>query len=204
MAAPDCGGHRGPKRKIADWQLQLGLIMHLLQPLGSLAQSIRQHWRLSLSDAALSLRRQKMKQQPFLTLMRHALRPLAVAADHPRCFFKGLRLVGHDGTPLSVANTPAVLAGMSQAGVMRISFGWCVQLTTALWRLLASGQDLLDEATQAELVRRTRAQIAQFALPKRRSRTCARKVRQPVCKWPRLFYPLSVTSEPQLLVLPIT
>lgn len=91
-----------------------------------------------------------------------------------------------------------------QAGVMRISFGWCVQLTTALWRLLASGQDLLDEATQAELVRRTRAQIAQFALPKRRSRTCARKVRQPVCKWPRLFYPLSVTSEPQLLVLPIT
>ena len=71
-----------------------------------------------------------------------------------------------------------------QARVMRISFGWCVQLTTALWMLLAVGADLMDEATQSERVRRTQEQIAQFALPKRRERTCDRMLRQPVQKWP--------------------
>lgn len=427
MPAHDHEVHRGPKRRLQDWQLQLGLIIHLLQPIGTLAHCVRQHLRLSLSDAALSLRRQKMKLQPFLTLMQHALRPLAVEAQHACCFFKGLRLVGHDGTQLSVANTPAVLKNMSkaktrrgvaafakvglgtlvelgthnplaaaisvsgesesvlfnrvlaqlparcllildrwygnapmleriseqcaeeqshhlirvrgnlkatvkqrhadgsatveielkdrekpsrvikrlevrevrarlrrrsdgkwvevrlwtslseeqasakelaglyaqrweqevfykelkmglrsgdlllsqtpetaaqevaamllaaslvaeerlacagqseeeevrQAGVRRISFGWCVQLTTALWMLLAVGGDILDEATQAELVRRTREQIAEFALPKRRSRTCDRKLRQPVQKWPRMITPISVTAETHLEVMHI-
>lgn len=427
MSETDCGVHRGPKRKLQDWQLQLGLIIHLLQPIGTLAQCVRQHLRLSLSDAALSLRRQKMKLQPFLTLMHHVLRPLAVEAEHGQCFFKGLRLVGHDGTQLSVANTPAVLKEMtkaktrrgvaafakvglgvlvelgthnplaaaisvtgesesalfagvltrlpakcllildrwygnapmldkisrqciqqqsqllirvrgnlkatlkqshadgsatveiklkdpekpsrvikplevrevrarlrrrsdgqwvevrlwtslsveqasarevvelyahrweqevfykelkmglrngdlllsqtpetaaqevaallmaaslvaeerlacarhsedeqvSQGGVMRISFGWCVQLTTALWMLLAVGGDLMDEATQSELARRTRAQIAEFALPKRRSRTCDRKLRQPVQKWPRMINPISVTAQTQVEVVAI-
>ena len=66
MPASDGDLHRGPKRKLQDWQLQLGLIIHLLQPIGTLAQCVHQHLRLSLSDAALSLRRQKMKLQPFL------------------------------------------------------------------------------------------------------------------------------------------
>lgn len=428
MPAEDCGTHRGPRRKLQDWQLQLGLIVHLLQPFGTLSQCLRQHLQLSLSDAALSLRRQKMKLQPFVTLMRHALRPLAAEALHTGCFFKGLLLVGHDGTQLSVANTLAVLKEMSKAktrrglaafakiglgvlvelgthnplaaaisvtgesesvlfkrvlgqlpakcllildrwygnapmleqigqqcrarqshllvrvrdklkvtvkerhadgsatvevgmkdpekprrvlkslevrevrarllrrrdgqwvevrlwtslsveqasaqeivelyarrweqevfykelkmglrngdlllsqtpetaaqevaalmlaaslvaeerlacaahsqeeqvrqdGVMRISFGWCVQLTTALWMVLAVGGDLMDEATQAQLVRRTREQIAQFALPKRRKRTCDRKLRQPVQKWPRMITPISVTAQTQLEVLAIT
>nr|WP_326530180.1 IS4 family transposase [Rhodoferax sp.] len=382
---------------------------------------------MSLSEAALSFRRQKMKLQPFLTLMHHALRPLAVEAQHSGCFFKGLRLLGHDGTQFSVANTPAVLkemrkaktrrgeaafakvglgtlvelgthnplaaaisvsgesesvlfnrvltqlpakcllildrwygnapmlehisqqcvekqshhlirvrgnlkatvkqrhadgsatveialkdpekpsrvlkrlevrevrarlkrrsdgqwvevrlwtslsveqasarevvelyaqrweqevfyqelkmglrggdlllsqtpetaaqevaalllaaslvaeerlacAGHSeeeevrQAAVMRISFGWCLQLTTALWMVLAVGGDLMEETTQAELVRRTRDQIAQLALPKRRSRSCDRKLRQPVQKWPRMITPISATAETQFEVSPI-
>lgn len=427
MPLRDDGVHRGPRRKLQDWQLQMGLIIHLLQPIGTFADCVRQHLRLSLSDCALSLRRQKMKLQPFLTLMHHALSPLAAEAQQASCFFKGLRLVGHDGTQFSVANTPAVLQvmrkaktrraeaafakvglgtlvelgthnplaaaisvsgesesvlfnrvleqlpaksllildrwygnapmlerigqqcddhqshylirarsnikaivkqghgdgsarveialkdpekrsrvvkrlevrevrarlrrrcdgkwvevrlwtslsveqadarqvaelyarrweqevfykelkmglrsgdlllsqtpetaaqevaalllaaslvaeerlacaqqsqeeGVRQAGVMRISFGWCVQLTTALWMLLAVGADLMDEATQAELVRRTREQIALHALPKRRQRTCARKLRQPVQKWPRMITPISVSSETQLEVLAI-
>ncbi len=427
MTAQDDEVHRGPKRKIQDWQLQLGLIIHLLLPIGTLAHCVRQHLRLSLSEAALSFRRQKMKLQPFLTLMHHALRPLAVEAQHSGCFFKGLRLLGHDGTQFSVANTPAVLkemrkaktrrgeaafakvglgtlvelgthnplaaaisvsgesesvlfnrvltqlpakcllildrwygnapmlehisqqcvekqshhlirvrgnlkatvkqrhadgsatveialkdpekpsrvlkrlevrevrarlkrrsdgqwvevrlwtslsveqasarevvelyaqrweqevfyqelkmglrggdlllsqtpetaaqevaalllaaslvaeerlacAGHSeeeevrQAAVMRISFGWCLQLTTALWMVLAVGGDLMEETTQAELVRRTRDQIAQLALPKRRSRSCDRKLRQPVQKWPRMITPISATAETQFEVSPI-
>ena len=428
LPACDPGGHRGPRRKIQDWQIQAGMIIHMLLPQGALAQCIWQHLHLRVSDAALSLRRQQMKLQPFLTILAHALRPLAVVAEHPECFFKGLRLVGHDGTQMSVSNTAAVLAEMTKvktrrglaafakvglgvlvelgthnplaaaiglsgesesvlfsqalkqlpqgcllildrwygnapvleevrtrcassqseyllrvrhklavkvlerhpdgsatvevalrdkqkprvvlkrlkvrevraslqrrldgsrvevrlwtslsveqasagevvelyarrweqevfykelkmglrngdlllsqtprtaaqevaallmaaslvaeerlacaqqseepevraAGVMRISFGLCLQMTTALWIVLAAGADLLDAATQAELVRRTRQQIAEMALPKRRQRTCARKVRQPVCKWPRMLQPTSITSAPSITLVPIT
>lgn len=428
LATVDVTTHRGPKRKLLDWQLQLAMILHMLQAQGSLAQCVGQYLGLQISGAALSLRRQKMKLQPFLTIMKAALRPLAQPERHPACFFCGLRLVGHDGTTLSVANTAAVLAAMTkaktrkglaafakvglgvlvelgthnplaaalslsgesesvlfarvlsqlpqrcllildrwygnapvldtvqqrcavtdsgylirvksklavtleerhadgsatvvvtlrdaqrprqvlkqlrvrevrarlrrrqdgqwvevrlwtslsveqasarqivelyarrweqevfykelkmglrnadlllsqtpetaaqevvalllasslvaeerlacaqqsseeevtQSAVMRISYGWCVQLCRALWIVLASGEGLLDEATQAELVRRTRRQIAQHALPKRRQRTCARKVRQPVCKWPRMMQPISVSGDIPVELIPIT
>jgi hypothetical protein len=39
-----------------------------------------------------------------------------------------------------------------------------------------------------------REQIARDALRVRRPRSCERKVRQPVKKWPRMFTPSSITS----------
>jgi hypothetical protein len=428
MPLVDEGTHRGPRRKIQDWQIIAGLVIHALGGQGSLASHIALHLRLRISDAALSFRRQKMTLQPFFTILRHALRPLAQEDSHPGCFFKGLRLVGHDGTQLSLSNTEAVLKRMtkaatrrgkaafakmglstlvelathnplaaaigldgqsenalfgrvlkelprrcllildrlhgnapvldrvqsqcqasdsaflirvrkklavkvlkshadgsaevevklydkvkkrqvnkwlkvrevrawlqrrrdgnwvevrlwtslspeqasaeeivalyarrweqeifykelkmglrngdlllsqtpetaaqevaallmasslvaeerlacaaesenpevSEAGVLRISHGLCLELTTALWVLLAIGEDLMDGATQAEFVRRARRQIAELVLPKRRSRTCDRKVRQPVRKWPRMINPISVTSETLVSVEPIT
>ncbi len=93
---------------------------------------------------------------------------------------------------------------VTQSAVMRISYGWCVQLCRALWIVLASGEGLLDEAAQAELVRRTRRQIAQQALPKRRQRTGARKVRQPVCQWPRMMQPISMSGDIPVELIPIT
>ena len=428
MSSVDDGVHRGPRRKIQDWQIVAGMVVHALGGQGSLAHHIALHLRLRLSEAALSLRRQKMQMQPFFTIMRHALRPLAEQSKHPDCFFKGLRLVGHDGTQLSLCNTEAVLERMTkaatrrgkaafakmglgalvelgthnplaaaigldgesenalfvkvlkdlprrcllildrlygnaplldqvqgqgelcdsdhlmrvgknpavkvlkghadgsaevevelrekgkkrqvkkrlrtreirarlrrrrdgawvdvrlwtsltpeqasaeelvalyarrweqeifykelkmglrggdlllsqtpetagqevaallmasslvaeerlacaaqsddpevrEAGVVRISHGLCLELTTALWVLLAISENLMDEATQAEFVRRARRQIAELALPKRRARSCDRKVRQPVRKWPRMVDPISVTSQPEVAIQPIT
>jgi hypothetical protein len=63
-----------------------------------------------------------------------------------------------------------------------------------LWIVLSAAQGLMDEAAQRELVRRVRAQIAACALPPRRPRSCDRKVRQPVKKWPRMILPTSNTS----------
>jgi hypothetical protein len=80
------------------------------------------------------------------------------------------------------------------AGVVRISLSICLELTQALWLVLSSSQGLMDEAAQRELVRRMRAQIAACALPPRRPRSCERKVRQPVTKWPRMISPSSVSS----------
>jgi hypothetical protein len=90
----------------------------------------------------------------------------------------------------------AAVAGgeVSAAGVVRISLSICLEHTQALWIVLSAAQGLMDQAAQRELVRRVRAQIAACALPPRRPRSCDRKVRQPVKKWPRMISPTSNTS----------
>ena len=91
-----------------------------------------------------------------------------------------------------------------ESGAIRISHGICLELTAALWVLLAIGTDLMDEQTQGEFVRRTRREIAKLALPKRRMRSCERKVRQPVHKWPRMIEPTSINAPTEIHVDPIT
>jgi len=88
-------------------------------------------------------------------------------------------------------------------GAVRISMRICLEQTQALWMVLSAAQGLMDEAAQGELVRRMRAQIAACALPPRRPRSCERKVRQPVTKWPRMISPSSATSPAVYLVTKI-
>jgi len=68
------------------------------------------------------------------------------------------------------------------AGAVRISLSICLEYTQALWIVWSAAQGLMDKAAQQELVRRMRQQIAAFALPPRRPRSCDRKVRQPIKK----------------------
>jgi hypothetical protein len=89
---------------------------------------------------------------------------------------------------------------IQQAGVVRISLSICLEQTQALWIVLSAAQGLMDEAAQRELVRRVRQQIATCALPPRRERSCDRKVRQPVKKWPRMITPNSTSSPTQIEV----
>ena len=56
------------------------------------------------------------------------------------------------------------------------------------------GRGLLDARTEAALIARVREQIAREALRVRRPRSCERRVRQPVKKWPRMFTPSSITT----------
>jgi hypothetical protein len=45
---------------------------------------------------------------------------------------------------------------------------------------------MLSPEQAALVVRRALKQIADMAIPKRRARSCPRKLRQPVSSWPRL------------------
>ena len=83
---------------------------------------------------------------------------------------------------------------IADAGAVRISFGLCYHYITALYLVLAASDGLMSAAAQAELIERVRTVIAAEALPKRRPRSCARKVRQPVSKWPRMIEPESLSS----------
>ncbi len=416
--------HQGPRRKIFTWQIIVGLVAHALPFTGRFSQCLRHFFGMTLSDCALSQRRQQLGAELFLLIMRETLRPLADVHLHPACFVQGLRLIGIDGTRWNVGNTAQQLACLTKvrtrsgsaafaqihmsalvelgthaplhatlglegeseqvlsqplleelpprsllildrlygqapmlaalqrhctaareqhylvrvrsklavkvktpladgsalvevslrdkachrivldtltvrevrgrvwsraqnkwvevrlwtslsveqagaeqvmelyarrweqevfyrelklqvarggllqshtpetaqqeiaallmactlvaqerlevaaqaggevlkAGAVRISMRVCLEQTQALWLVLSAAQGLMDEVAQAELVRRMRAQIAACALPPRRARSCERKVRQPVTKWPRMITPTSETSPPVYLV----
>jgi hypothetical protein len=71
-------------------------------------------------------------------------------------------------------------------GVLRISFLKTFALIQGLWRFLEVSADLLGPDKIRLVVRRTLRQIAEAAIPKRRPRSCPRRLRQPVSGWPRL------------------
>ncbi len=83
---------------------------------------------------------------------------------------------------------------MRRAGAVRISFSLCQECAVALFMVLQASQGLMDASAQGELVRRVRARIAAAALPPRRSRSCQRRVRRPVDKWPRMLTPTSLPA----------
>lgn len=89
---------------------------------------------------------------------------------------------------------------VKQAAAIRISFSQCLEHTIALLIVVQAAQGLMSEQAQGELVKRVRSTIAQAALPPRRRRSCQRKVRQPVSKWPRILMPTSTHYDPQLIV----
>jgi hypothetical protein len=69
---------------------------------------------------------------------------------------------------------------------LSISFVKTLEKISGLWAVFEVSGDLLDEATKQEMLRRVRDLIVREAIPPRRSRSCPRKVRQPIGGWPRL------------------
>jgi len=77
-------------------------------------------------------------------------------------------------------------ASLGQVGVLRISFIKTLQVIQGLWQFLELTSDMLTPAQVCLVVRRCLRRIADKAIPKRRARSCPRKLRQPVSSWPRL------------------
>ena len=102
--------------------------------------------------------------------------------------------IGHDGKCVGKEVGGELHPSVHPAGAVRISFGTCRTQIAALWTVLEAGRGLLDAHTEAALIVRVRKQIARDALRVRRPRSCERKVRQPVKKWPLMFTPSSITS----------
>ena len=113
------GRHQGPRQKILQWQLLVGLIAQQVQFHGCVAANFAALFGVDITDAALSQRRAKLGIEPFASVVRHALRPLAEAHRHPGCFFAGLRLLGLDGTTLSLRNTTQNNARVKKAHTRR-------------------------------------------------------------------------------------
>ena len=93
----------------------MGLVWHLLQGAGYLAENVRVLTRKKISDSALSQRRTALPWQIFESILEAALSPKAKPKEHPEAFYQGLRLCGTDGSSFSVANTPQVKKTMTKA-----------------------------------------------------------------------------------------
>ncbi len=70
--------------------------------------------------------------------------------------------------------------------ILKVSFIKLVELLRPLWLVLSLGSDLLSAKQQQQLTDRFLAEAQRCLTPKRRTRSCPRKVRQTVNGWPRL------------------
>jgi putative transposase len=79
------------------------------------------------------------------------------------------------------------VAAQSGQEVLRISFKKTLNFLEPLWLVLQCSEGLLSPKQIKAITRRVMDQIAEYASPPRRKRSCPRAVRQPVSSWPRLL-----------------
>ena len=82
------------------------LVFHVLQDSGTFAVNVKQLTGQQISDSALSQRRENIPWMVFDQIMDCALSAKADRAKHPGAFYRGLLLMGIDGSQFSVINTP--------------------------------------------------------------------------------------------------
>lgn len=95
-------------------------------------------------------------------------------------------------------------AEQAQVNVLRISFAKTLHYLEPLWLILETSAELLSRRQIQEMTRRVMDQIARFAIPPRRKRSCPRAVRQPVGKWPRLIRNTYSRGDTLIHISPIT
>jgi hypothetical protein len=84
---------------------------------------------------------------------------------------------------------------------LRISFAQVLQIVRGVWLFAGPFHDLVTEAQQQQILRRAYALMRQSLTDPPRTRSCARAVRQPVTRWPRMLAPTSVEGAWRLTVV---
>lgn len=105
----------------------------------------------------------------------------------------------------------AILVGQRMAAategavdVLRVSFKKTLRFLEPLWMILQCSEGLLTRRQIQEMTRRVMAQIAEYAIPPRRKRSCPRAVRKPIGSWPRLVRNTYQIGETESSVSPIS
>lgn len=119
--------------KVSSYDVVTGLVFHFLRREGTLSSHMKEATGETISDSALSQRRQALPWEAFAQLLEHVLKPRAVPEKHPEAFWKGWRLCAIDGTQASVMNTPQMLAHMGKAVTRRLKAAFAkVQLAVVV------------------------------------------------------------------------
>jgi hypothetical protein len=140
-----------------------------LAPACELVELYGQRWEQELyfRQLKLQLRRTELLQSHTVT----------TAAQEIVLFILATALVARE----------RVHAAKGVAPVLRVSFVKVLELLRPLWLFLAIGRGIISENQQRKLIQRFYDYMLLQLVQVRQSRSCPRKVRQPVGKWPRLL-----------------
>lgn len=103
---------RGRRPRVPLAKVISGLVFHVMNGAGTLAEHFGQIFEDELCDSSLSERRHRLPWEVFAELMRLGLRTLGHPAKQPQAFWRGWRLLAIDGTQFSLTNTPQIKATM--------------------------------------------------------------------------------------------
>jgi hypothetical protein len=140
-----------------------------LAPAGELIELYARRWELELyfRQLKLQLRRTELLQSHTVT----------TAAQEIALFVLATALVARE----------RMHAARGVAPVLRVSFVKVLELLRPLWLVLAIAGDLIAEDLQHKITQRFYDDMLLKLVQERQSRSCPRKVRQPIGKWPRLL-----------------
>jgi len=180
---------KGKPREILEW-LELREIRARLQRRGFRTTELRL-WtslldpELAAASELVELYAKRWEHELFYRELKRQLRKSALLQSHT------VTTAAQEIAALMLA--AALLAkerdraAAGQVPVLRVSFVKLLELIRPLWFFLALGDDVLEEWQKQELAERTYRKAGTYLTPKRRLRSCPRKVRQPVSRWPRLM-----------------
>ena len=103
------------KPKLSYQQLTASLVRQAFYGKDSLSTHMKELYDITISDAALSGRKESIGWEFAAHILDQVLQPIADPTQHPDAFYKGLRLVAGDLTKLDLQNTPAILAQVTKA-----------------------------------------------------------------------------------------
>lgn len=93
-----------PLSTLGAGDLLVVLLFHFSRSLGTLAENLHLLLGLKMAESSLSQRRSALPTEVFEELLRRILKPIGLESKHPDAFYKGLRLIGIDGTSFSLPN----------------------------------------------------------------------------------------------------
>lgn len=183
-------------RRIVEW-LEVREIRIAVKRAGSRAHELRL-WTTLLDPRtapALELARvyaSRWEHELYFREIKRQLRRSAVLQSHT--VETGAQEIAAIVLASAVIADERARAATGQIPALRVSCGQILQLVRGMWLCLGPFDDILTDQQQTRVVRRGRALIRRSVLAPRRPRTCARAVRQPVTKWPRLLKPQSIEA----------
>lgn len=110
---------RRRKPKLSFPRLLRALVYHVFVGHGALETHVDELTGILLSASALSQRRQRLPWQVFRDILAECLACRAHPREHPEAFYKGLRLLGLDGTGFGVNNVPRLVRSLGKAASRR-------------------------------------------------------------------------------------
>lgn len=134
---------RGRPARVKVSDVLKALVFHAVQGAGTLGDNFEFLHGESYSDSGIAQRRARMPWEMFSALLDAVLRPRATKCRQKASFYKGLRIIGLDGTKFSLRNLPAIAQQCSKALSRRLKaafakIGMCVLLEVGLHNPIAA------------------------------------------------------------------